>query len=411
VSALLSNYVIKAVESRNASALGSRNDFSNNMNNSIHITKQYETISNGVNNSFLKYESPNLELRIGYPSEWRKIEYDNEDIGSSSTFMRGLVLYDWRHKQDFRLIIELYAASKFAGKEMIDMLRAKQLTNFRLIDSGPSFINKDTIAHMAEYAYTDAAGTNRKAVEFWTERGNGLYTIRFVANSLNYPVYLPIVKKVLDSLELNPDPDIKSSTDNVEEDAQKSSSVIPKFLTYENKTFGIKIDYPSGWKKEVHSGKYKGCISGDCSDVKIHYVLFSDPITKFYLYKNATMQPDIGLLKLEVRESPVFMSHAEWVSTLPTRKEILHNEGRDIIANGSTIISNNTAEKLIIKDVKTGLMDTEITTTIGDRRYILTYPTDGPLQSTSVSTIQRMVDSFEIIQSKKGNGKTLDEIL
>jgi len=61
--------------------------------------------------------------------------------------------------------------------------------------------------------------------------GNKAYQILYYAKPENYSNYLPTIQRMIDSFQiLNP---------------------IQNFLTYQNSTLGITMQYPSNWKKQL----------------------------------------------------------------------------------------------------------------------------------------------------------------
>ena len=330
-------------------------------------------------------------MRMQYPSEWSIVEYDNEDLGIQSSFIQGLRLYN-ESDGDFGITIELRPILDLAVQNLTEFIVNSNLPDFELISSGPAFINENYLAQMAEYLYSNPQGTQLRVIEFWTELGDGIYIIRFTTNLANYPLYLQDLRRTLDSLELNELPLVSSPTSNVEDDDYDSTSNTEVLETYENETFGIRMQYPEDWTKIENKTQPTSCRSGVCIDYNVLSVFLYSPI------RFSESDADYGSLNVNVVESPDIITHEQWLSTLPTRIENLQNEGLEVVKSSSTTIGNRTAEELEIFDPINGSNMTEITTTIGDRRYEISYQFSG-LQSHS--TIEEIIDSLQLLQIPK----------
>ena len=112
-------------------------------------------------------------------------------------------------------------------------LTRKYGKDFSLINSTTSNISSK-IAEVIVYTYRDVdIGTTIMEMKAFIMYGNKAYQLIYSAEPTKFSVYLPTIQKMIDSFKI----------------VNTNNSVEP-FLTYENPTFGIKVQYPYNWTKE-----------------------------------------------------------------------------------------------------------------------------------------------------------------
>jgi eukaryotic-like serine/threonine-protein kinase len=181
-------------------------------------------------------------------------------------------------------------------------------------------------------------------------------------------------------IELNAEGQSEDFNTNTTTPIQFNTSNVEKFETYENSKYGIKIDYPSNWLKTE-----PGSTIGMPPYEQINVVTFSSPpkndpvlmvivanktagtLTDFAseeINQHRIIYPDFNLLKLG-------------------NVNLGDNPGYNFIFNASDVNGKfNAAQIWTIKDNKLFLL----VNTVSEDLYNLTWP-----------TIQRMIDSFEIV--------------
>ena len=181
-------------------------------------------------------------------------------------------------------------------------------------------------------------------------------------------------------IELNAEEQSEDFNTNTTTPIQFNTSNVEKFETYENSKYGIKIDYPSNWLKTE-----PGSTIGMPPYEQINVVTFSSPpkndpvlmvivanktagtLTDFAseeINQHRIIYPDFNLLKLG-------------------NVNLGDNPGYNFIFNASDVNGKfNAAQIWTIKDNKLFLL----VNTVSEDLYNLTWP-----------TIQRMRDSFEIV--------------
>jgi hypothetical protein len=110
----------------------------------------------------------------------------------------------------------------------------------------PSFTNMiastimlaDNLAHKISYSYSKN-NDDIDALKIWTIANNKIYTITYIADKERFSYYLPSVQNIINSLN------IKNNSFKL------TQPTIDNYRTYENKSLGIKLQYPIDWKKQV----------------------------------------------------------------------------------------------------------------------------------------------------------------
>jgi eukaryotic-like serine/threonine-protein kinase len=157
-----------------------------------------------------------------------------------------------------------------------------------------------------------------------------------------------------------------------------SAAANAKFLTYENSTLGIKIQYPSNWTKQTARDG-------------IAFVVLP-------MGKNNTEQ---FLAKLNVTRIMGFPPNVP-LKVLADRvvdgyRHFLRNFQIESYAN-HTLGSNNAIKIVYIyADSKNNsFMATDIATIKNDRLYVIQYYAQSPRNQNYLPTLQKMVNSFQI---------------
>jgi hypothetical protein len=147
------------------------------------------------------------------------------------------------------------------------------------------------------------------------------------------------------------------------------------FLAYENVSLGFKIQYPSDWKRtEEH------CI------LESQGLIFSASIINL---QYTTKSKEIGFVGVSVIDS-IFKG------SIDTFVDIYSKQSANIEPKQTFTFAGFPAAKFIIND-RLNL----ITTFANDKKYDITYP--NATQSFSDSTLQAILNSFEITNNTKSN--------
>jgi serine/threonine-protein kinase len=151
-------------------------------------------------------------------------------------------------------------------------------------------------------------------------------------------------------------------------------------LTYQNSTFGIKIQYPSSWDKQENGTK---------QDTETDVVIFYPPAS------NSNASLDLSMDDISDEKG---ISVAQYANDgLGDLKHSLQNF-KSIGLTTNNILAGLPAYKSLYTyvDGKTTFKDMEIGAIKGDKAYILTYEGGADEFDKYLPTVQQMINSFQI---------------
>ena len=151
-------------------------------------------------------------------------------------------------------------------------------------------------------------------------------------------------------------------------------------LTYQNSTFGIKIQYPSSWDKEEN---------GTQQDTETDIVTFYPPASD----SNASLDVSVDDISDEKGVSLAQYAH----DGLSDLKDSLQNF-KSIGLTTNNILAGLPAYKSLYTyvDGKTTFKDMEMGAIKGDKAYIITYEGGTDEFDRYLPTVQQMINSFQI---------------
>lgn len=134
--------------------------------------------------------------------------------------------------------------------------------SFQLVQSLPiSLENGTSPAQVIEFTYNDGATGAMKVMKVINLRDNNAYKITYFAQSDKYDSYLPIVREMMNSFQIN-----ELANENVSS-TNTGASGIPQsgtegFLTFKHPSLGFSLQYSSNWtaaeKDELPDGTPTG---------------------------------------------------------------------------------------------------------------------------------------------------------
>ena len=166
------------------------------------------------NDNYEAYKNPHLKIKLYYPSDWRIFESD----GPALSNLKGIVTFELpqeKRQQQQTIaqeepIVSIIAEDLPSNNITIDEFIKIQDDNFRQLFSDLDFklenktavIIGDNRAGKFEYTivnpYSDGI---RNGLVIWIIRGDTVYMISYVAEQVQYFMYLPTVQKLIDSIE------------------------------------------------------------------------------------------------------------------------------------------------------------------------------------------------------------------
>jgi len=154
------------------------------------------------------------------------------------------------------------------------------------------------------------------------------------------------------------------------------------FPTYQNSTFGIKIQYPSNWEKQEN---------GTSQDTHTDLVTFNPPT----INSNASLTVTVD----DIADSPgttLAQYASDEIGSL--KQQYANNDFKLIESKSSIILAGLPAYRIVYASVdqNTTTKDMEIGAIKGHKAYILTYEA-GPNEYDKYLPIAlKMIDSFQI---------------
>jgi hypothetical protein len=152
-------------------------------------------------------------------------------------------------------------------------------------------------------------------------------------------------------------------------------------LTYQNSTFGIKIQYPSNWEKQEN---------GTRQDTQTDIVTFLSPVINSRANLDVSIDDISGEKGISLTQY-ANQNIADLNQSLPDAKFIASNTNNVVIAGlpAYRMVYTSADGSTILKTMEIGAMK-------GDKVYILTYEAAMQEYAKYLPVIQRMIDSFQI---------------
>ena len=162
---------------------------------------------------FFVYENPIYGIKIDYPFGWDKLEFDQSNpYGLVAGFViprEGKPLSEI-NVSDFILenimigvksITSPSSSATLNGfvNEQISTYK-QRLVDFQIIKSNITPIDNNP-TYQIQYTQKDGRATF-DTLQIWTMSGNRIYAIIFNADPADYPTYLPIIQKIIDSFDV-----------------------------------------------------------------------------------------------------------------------------------------------------------------------------------------------------------------
>ena len=299
---------------------------------------------------FFTYENPALGVKIQYPSDWKKevkdastVDFFSPKENNSDRYLENLGVQVDSLSQNMTL-------DEFTSHQ-IDSLN-QSFPNSKIIDSKMTTLAGNP-AHKVVFNYGGEQQQHIplfKIIQIWMIRDNKIYIITSGAEFNKYSKYLPIIQKMIDSFGIS------------------------NFLTYENSTLGVKIQYPSDWKRAESNSN----------------ITFTSPLTS-----NSDRYRE--KLELTVNSSLHNVTLDEYSSAVI--KKLKENSANfKILEIATTTVAGNPAKKMVFTsgEGQNNLKVMEIWTINDHKAYLIQYSSEAQKYSKYLATIQKMVNSFEI---------------
>jgi len=163
----------------------------------------------------------------------------------------------------------------------------------------------------------------------------------------------------------------------------KNSSNSINFLTYENPIFGVRILYPANWDKQENTS------SSNDNSTLTDLVAFSPP------FKNNS--DIVGKLIVQVDN----ISDIKPITLAKYANDTVSDLRQDFrVSESNATLAGNPAYKIVYTGLEASidLKAMMVMTIKGDRAYIISYTAEPEKYSYYLPTVQKMIDSFEILK-------------
>jgi hypothetical protein len=176
-----------------------------------HTTMEMSPNANITTTEFSVYNNPGLGIKILYPSDWKPFQ-------TSTTVNRTIIEFRQKVMSEHDTLTSFMTVSveNLSGtirtldvltKQNVDLAN-KTLPNFQLIES-----NITTLANNPAYKIISTFANSRpgddplhspqfQTMTIWTIKGDRMYTISYSQITSEFSRYLPIIQKMIDSLEI-----------------------------------------------------------------------------------------------------------------------------------------------------------------------------------------------------------------
>jgi hypothetical protein len=155
-----------------------------------------------------------------------------------------------------------------------------------------------------------------------------------------------------------------------------SNTDINKFLTYQDSTLGIKIDYPAGWTHELHAGSIVTFLASLESD-------------------SNTYPAGLGIKIQHLKSKNISLNN---ITRIQIKNLTQNHHDFKLIESTESKIGGNSAHKIVFTatdNKKNERQAMQIWTLRGDKAYLITYKAEPGKFAKYLPTIQKMVDSFQ----------------
>jgi K319-like protein/photosystem II reaction center protein PsbP len=353
------------------------------------VTTNVTTPGPSISPNFLTYGNPDAGFKISYPPNWEKDVNGKAKLVQFFAPSRGLSV-----SGDLLPYLTVYHGLDTLGrgleviaKDQIDEDKSG-VKNFVLLDSVP--LGRDS--HKILYSFDDEKYGPTKSMDILKLFGDKWYVLNYQANINDFDQILPTIQQMIDSFELvsNEGPSLNKNENTTEVDTSESGGLSSvdnnsntSFLSYENSKNGIKVQYPSSWTlQDDQTNSEDGILRTNIFAPKT-----SNGLSYVVIGYDPTNGKNISLEKYV--DDSVKADKKEGIFNVESVKTDAMLGGRQAYS----ITLTNTADSTNRKSIEVG-------TLIGNKHYYILFDAEKPDYNTLLPDVQKMIDSFEIADSK-----------
>ena len=153
-----------------------------------------------------------------------------------------------------------------------------------------------------------------------------------------------------------------------------------QFLTYENPESGISIQYPSNWEKLANLDNFVTFTAPPETDTRIYPAALGLKVQELSSQNIPSLQEITKVQMSDLKRS---------------------NPDLNVLESTSTTIAGKPAHKIVFSAIDNEEVERkamQVWTVIGNKAVLITYKADPDKFSSYLPTIERMIDSFKVIE-------------
>jgi hypothetical protein len=176
---------------------------------------------------------------------------------------------------------------------------------------------------------------------------------------------------------------------------QATNITAEDFLTYENTTYGIRIQYPAVWQK----GESNQTTADNVINTIVAFRAPKDRISDT-IAENVV----IGVENLPPEENISLTAY----STLQIADLTQFSTDFDLEQSTPIVLAGSPAQKIVFSETiqQIPIKRIQVWTIKDNKAYIITFAGEAAKYSDYLPTIQKMIDSFEFINSNRGSNNS-----
>ena len=169
------------------------------------------------------------------------------------------------------------------------------------------------------------------------------------------------------------------------------------FLQYENTTYGIKIQYPAGYGWQLS-------LSNQTSEDNVYNYIVAFFSPRDRVSDSVIETVNIAMENLTPEENITLDAY----STLQISQLSQSATNFDLKESTPTVLAGIPAYKIVYSEIlqQVPLQVMQVWTINDNKAYVITYIAEAPKYSTYLPVVQKMIDSFEIINSTSGENNS-----
>jgi hypothetical protein len=353
------------------------------------------SLANVQNTTIRNYTNPLFGISVEYPSDWSAFEM-NSLFPSNNSYAAALLRAPLENSSD-KFAEQILFGVQYANKDNMtldrytsDSLAAYQNTSgIEILESTPTNLSNNP-AHRIVYTDDSIEGIKLKKVQAWTVVNNStVYVITFGGEESKYNDYLPEVQNIINSLSIvgsNTNNSINGQQEQIQLQAQQQRTQQQPLqqgnLTFDDPTFGIKLQYPSSWMK-IQPGQPS--------------IRDNVDIVVAFLRPEAQQNISSTLSRIGIGVQHPIPQNISLDQYTTNQLETINRQNATMLESSEATLAGNPAHSAVFAlQNTTKLM--QVWTLKEGNAFIITYQASLNDYPKNLPTFQRMIESLQIAQ-------------